>query len=277
MTPPKCCRRWSLVSHSTRGQYQYEVKGVQLPVVVVNFATVLASDPWPGPGCGPQRLAAACPRMGGGCAAAGRGGATVCKTPWLTFVIPHCHGDHAPDGRRAPQQLLHPAPERCDLKNDASLAPLAATQNEELKAKQYIKAFPSMQAASFFGFGLDTYGAWGTRRYARGRVCGADCGLQVGASGGPWRTPDVEWRGDGGTGDDQTPASRVCGDGAGGRTGQVHPPDARQVRRGGRTRRVAAGHWHDARAVLAAAIGGLTAGAAGGLAGSAGGAEQAGT
>jgi hypothetical protein len=47
-----------------------------------------------------------------------------------------------------------------ELKKAASLA---ATQREELKAKQYIKAFPSMQATSFFGFGLDTYGAWGKR------------------------------------------------------------------------------------------------------------------
>jgi hypothetical protein len=47
-----------------------------------------------------------------------------------------------------------------ELKKDASLA---ATQKEELKAEQYAKAFPSMQEALFFGFGVDTYGAWGRR------------------------------------------------------------------------------------------------------------------
>jgi hypothetical protein len=47
-----------------------------------------------------------------------------------------------------------------ELKKDASLA---ATQKEELKAKQYTTAFPDMPAASFFGFGLDSYGAWGKR------------------------------------------------------------------------------------------------------------------
>jgi hypothetical protein len=44
-------------------------------------------------------------------------------------------------------------------------ASLAATQEEELTAKhwQYAKAFLPMPAASFFGFGLDTYGAWSRR------------------------------------------------------------------------------------------------------------------
>jgi hypothetical protein len=54
---------------------------------------------------------------------------------------------------------------------------------------------------------------------------------------------------------DQTTASRVCGDGPGGRAGQVHPPDARQVRPA--TAKAAAGH--DVRAILAAANCGLAA------------------
>jgi hypothetical protein len=61
-------------------------------------------------------------------------------------------------------------------------------------------------------------------------------------------------------------ASRVCGGGAGGRESQTHDKCVAEAAR------VAAGH--DARAILAEAIGGLAVGAAGGLAGSAGGADR---
>jgi hypothetical protein len=46
------------------------------------------------------------------------------------------------------------------LKKDVSLA---ATHEEELTAKQYTTAFPDVLAAAFFGFGLESYGAWGKR------------------------------------------------------------------------------------------------------------------
>jgi hypothetical protein len=63
---------------------------------------------------------------------------------WVDMVITHpTVGGHFNSYFTQPQGAG-------ELRKDASLA---ATQKEELKAKQYIKAFPSMQATLFFGVG----------------------------------------------------------------------------------------------------------------------------
>jgi hypothetical protein len=129
-----------------------------------------------------------------------------------------------------------------------------------------------MQATSFFGFGLDTYGAWGKRAEEYVELMAELA--PVGGRGGRLMSKGEETAARGMI--KRQLVECVATALAVGQARFVRQTHDRCV---GAAARAAAGH--DAHAVLAAAIGGvsgLAVGEAGGLmAGSAGGAERAGT